>query len=70
MTGLDPVDEVRQVPAYDVQVIRPRETRYVVSIFVLNEGKRLHAQLERMAQASGALSRAETPEQRRRRGLR
>lgn len=44
----------REVPAYETRVITPRSTRYVVSIFVLNEGARLHAQLARMRSVSGA----------------
>lgn len=37
-----------QVPAYSAKELRPRQARYAVCIFVLNEGDRLLTQLERM----------------------
>jgi dolichol-phosphate mannosyltransferase len=37
-----------QVPAYSAREFRPRQARYAVCIFVLNEGDRLLAQLDRM----------------------
>jgi len=39
---------VREVPAYQVHEFRPRETRYAVLIPVINEGRRLLDQLQRM----------------------
>ena len=39
----------RELPAHDIAVWRPRASRHVVCIFVINEGERLHRQLTRMA---------------------
>jgi dolichol-phosphate mannosyltransferase len=41
-----------QVPAYHRTEIRPRNSRYAVCIFVINEGARLHAQLASMQRYS------------------
>src|SRR5688572_13829098 len=38
----------RDVPAFTVSTLAPRRHRYCVCIFVLNEGKKIIAQLERM----------------------
>ena len=38
-----------QVPAFDVQAMAPRRTRYVVLIPVVNEGERIQRQLREMA---------------------
>lgn len=37
-----------QLPPYDARVFRPRASRYCVCVFAIDEGARLHAQLERM----------------------
>ena len=37
-----------QVPAYTVTALRAKQSRYCVCVFVLNEGPRILAQLERM----------------------
>jgi glycosyltransferase involved in cell wall biosynthesis len=37
-----------QVPACSVQQFRPKQARYCVCVFVLNEGERIRAQLARM----------------------
>lgn len=37
-----------QVPAYDAEILRPRHGDVAVCVFMINEGARLHAQLERM----------------------
>jgi glycosyltransferase involved in cell wall biosynthesis len=37
-----------QVPAYQVSTLRPKRSRYAVCVFVINEGPRLHAQLQKM----------------------
>ncbi|WP_374009007.1 glycosyltransferase family 2 protein [Leifsonia sp. LS-T14] len=39
----------REVPDYRVDELAPRAGRYVVMVFVINEGDRVRAQLERMA---------------------
>jgi dolichol-phosphate mannosyltransferase len=36
------------VPAYRADVLRPRQARYAVCVFVINEGERIRRQLERM----------------------
>ncbi len=41
-----------QVPAYDRHEFSPKRHRYCVAVFVINEGKKLLAQLERMAPLS------------------
>ena len=40
--------QLRRVPAYRVDVISPRASRYCVAVFVINEGERVRAQLARM----------------------
>lgn len=45
----------RYVPAYRVREFGPRESRYCVAVFVINEGSRLLAQLERMRAPSAGL---------------
>ncbi|HWB05889.1 MAG TPA: glycosyltransferase family 2 protein [Verrucomicrobiales bacterium] len=37
-----------QVPAYTVNDLKPRSTRFAVCVFVINEGERVRAQLRRM----------------------
>lgn len=41
------------VPAHTVAELAPRRTRYCVCVFVLNEGERIRAQLQRMAPVAG-----------------
>lgn len=43
----------REVPAYTVQELAPRRSRYAVIIPVINEGERLLGQLKRMALVAG-----------------
>lgn len=38
----------RRVPAHDVVAFAPRQARYAVCLFVINEGERLHRQLAKM----------------------
>jgi glycosyltransferase involved in cell wall biosynthesis len=40
---------MREVPAFRAEILRPRSTRYVVCVPVLNEGERIARQLARMA---------------------
>lgn len=39
----------RELPAHEIATWRPRASRYAVCVFVINEGARLHRQLERMS---------------------
>jgi dolichol-phosphate mannosyltransferase len=38
----------REVPRHDIAAWQPRRSRYLVCVFVINEGERLHRQLDRM----------------------
>ena len=44
-----------QVPAFTVAEFRARRSRYAVTIFVLNEGERIRAQLQKMRLIAEAL---------------
>lgn len=46
--GAPPAAAARYVPRYRTEVWRGRRTRYALAVFVINEGDRLLAQLERM----------------------
>lgn len=50
----DDCEKTRQVPAYSAHMLRARGAKYCVAVFVINEGKRIAAQLERMLPFSGA----------------
>jgi hypothetical protein len=41
-------DHVWEVPEFSIQAFAPRRARYAVCVFVVNEGERIAAQLERM----------------------
>lgn len=41
-------DLVRQVPAFDADVLAPRRNRYCVAVFVINEGEKVRRQLRAM----------------------
>jgi dolichol-phosphate mannosyltransferase len=42
------VSEGKAVPTYEVEEFGPKRTRICCAVFVINEGQRLHAQLDRM----------------------
>jgi dolichol-phosphate mannosyltransferase len=42
-----------QVPAFRAVELAPRQSRYAVCVFVINEGKRLHSQLAKMRPLAG-----------------
>jgi dolichol-phosphate mannosyltransferase len=44
-----------ELPAYTVRAFRPRNTRYALAVFVLNEGDRIRAQLAKMRSLSGEI---------------
>jgi dolichol-phosphate mannosyltransferase len=48
MTRADAEAGIRQVPAFEEHVFKPRTSKYAVFVFVINEGERLLNQLERM----------------------
>lgn len=41
-------DAPREVPTYTISELRPKQCRYCVTIFVINEGQKIQKQLERM----------------------
>lgn len=51
MTRQDYPRSIWEVPSFDHEEMRPRKQDYAVAVFVLNEGMRLHNQLERMSAA-------------------
>lgn len=53
MTPATNVNTMREVPRFDTQEFFPRRNRYCVCIFVINEGQKIVAQLERMLPVSG-----------------
>ena len=44
-----------EVPSFSATEFRPRRSRYAVAVFVLNEGERIRAQLQKMRAAADAL---------------
>lgn len=44
-----------QLPEYTVRVLRAKSAKYCLAVFVINEGKKIAAQLERMIPFSGAV---------------
>ena len=44
-----------ELPRYAVRTFRPRQTKYALAVFVLNEGERIRAQLARMRPLTNAI---------------
>lgn len=49
------IEQVRGVPDYEIDQIQPKRNKFVVCVFVINEGERVQAQLEQMKKFSSVI---------------